>query len=80
MREANVTSALHPQGARRPDRQDAERRGGVGYRTVFFSDPSNMAWLTGYDGRFLYVHQGLLLGQDGEPVWFGCGQDVNGAK
>ena len=47
---------------------------------MFFSDPSNMAWLTGYDGRFLYVHQGLLLAQDGEPGWFGCGQDVNGAK
>ena len=39
-----------------------------------------MAWLTGYDGRFLYVYQGFLLAQDGEPVWFGCGQEVNGAK
>ena len=52
----------------------------AGLDALFVTDPSNMAWLTGYDGRFLYVHQGLLLAQDGEPVWFGCGQDVNGAK
>lgn len=47
---------------------------------LFVSDPSNMAWLTGYDGWSFYVHQGVLLAQEGEPVWFGRGQDVNGAK
>lgn len=47
---------------------------------LFVSDPSNMAWLTGYDGWSFYVHQGVLLAQDGEAVWFGRGQDVNGAK
>ncbi len=44
------------------------------------SDPSNMAWLTGYDGWSFYVHQCVLLALDGEPVWFGRGQDANGAK
>ncbi|MFK7854866.1 MAG: ectoine hydrolase DoeA [Granulosicoccus sp.] len=44
------------------------------------SDPSNMAWLTGYDGWSFYVHQCVVLALDGEPVWFGRGQDANGAK
>jgi len=44
------------------------------------SDPSNMAWLTGYDGWSFYVHQCVLLAPDGEPVWFGRGQDANGAR
>lgn len=44
------------------------------------SDPSNMAWLTGYDGWSFYVHQCVVLGLEGEPVWFGRGQDGNGAK
>ena len=39
-----------------------------------------MAWLTGYDGWSFYVHQCVLLAQSGEPVWFGRGQDANGAK
>ena len=33
-------------------------------------DPSNMAWLTGYDGWSFYVHQAVLLGLDGAPIWF----------
>jgi ectoine hydrolase len=44
------------------------------------SDPTNMSWLTGYDGWSFYVHQCVLLPMDGEPVWFGRGQDANGAK
>lgn len=51
-----------------------------GVDLVVVSDPSNMAWLTGYDGWSFYVHQAVLLGLDGEPVWFGRGQDANGAK
>ena len=47
---------------------------------IIVSDPSNMAWLTGYDGWSFYVHQCVLLGLDGNPVWFGRGQDINGAK
>jgi ectoine hydrolase len=43
-------------------------------------DPSNMAWLTGYDGWSFYVHQCVLLAPEGEPIWIGRGQDANGAK
>jgi ectoine hydrolase len=38
---------------------------------IVVSDPSNMAWLTGYDGWSFYVHQAVLLGLEGEPVWWG---------
>jgi ectoine hydrolase len=51
-----------------------------GVELIIVSDPSNMAWLTGYDGWSFYVHQGVLLGLEGEPVWYGRGQDANGAK
>ena len=46
---------------------------------ILVSDPSNMAWLTGYDGWSFYVHQGVLLGLEGEPVWWGRGMDAKGA-
>lgn len=46
---------------------------------LFITDPSNMAWLTGYDGWSFYVHQGVILGQEGEPVWWGRGIDYPGA-
>jgi ectoine hydrolase len=51
-----------------------------GIELLFVSDPSNMAWLTGYDGWSFYVHQAVLVPMDGEPVWIGRGQDANGAK
>jgi len=54
-----------------------ERRG---IELLIVSDPSNMAWLTGYDGWSFYVHQCVLLAMDGEPIWYGRGQDANGAK
>jgi len=47
---------------------------------LLISDPSNMAWLTGYDGWSFYVHQGVLLALDGEPVWFGREMDAGGAR
>jgi ectoine hydrolase len=47
---------------------------------LIVTDPTNMAWLTGYDGWSFYVHQCVLLAQDGEPVWYGRRQDANGAK
>lgn len=53
---------------------------GQGFELLVVSDPSNMAWLTGYDGWSFYVHQCVLLALEGEPVWFGRGQDANGAK
>ncbi|MFC0401500.1 ectoine hydrolase DoeA [Paraburkholderia rhizosphaerae] len=51
----------------------------AGIDLLIVSDPTNMAWLTGYDGWSFYVHQCVLLALDGEPVWFGRGQDANGA-
>lgn len=51
-----------------------------GLELLLVTDPSNMAWLTGYDGWSFYVHQCVLLALDGEPIWFGRGQDANGAR
>lgn len=51
-----------------------------GIDLILTSDPSNMSWLTGYDGWSFYVHQGVLLGLEGDPVWWGRGMDGNGAK
>jgi ectoine hydrolase len=51
-----------------------------GIDLLIVSDPSNMAWLTGYDGWSFYVHQAVIVPPEGEPIWFGRGQDANGAK
>jgi ectoine hydrolase len=51
-----------------------------GVDVLVCSDPSNMAWLTGYDGWSFYVHQAVIVPPTGEPVWYGRGQDANGAK
>ncbi len=52
----------------------------AGIDVLFTVDPSNQAWLTGYDGWSFYVHQGVILGLDGDPVWWGRVQDANGAR
>lgn len=51
----------------------------AGIEVLFVTDPSNQAWLTGYDGWSFYVHQGVILPLDGDPVWWGRNQDSNGA-
>ena len=51
----------------------------AGLDAIFVTDPSNMAWLTGYDGWSFYVHQGVLLTQEGDPVWWGRAMDAIGA-
>ncbi len=51
-----------------------------GIELLIASDPSNMAWLTGYDGWSFYTHQAVLLTQEGEPVWWGRGMDARGAE
>lgn len=50
-----------------------------GLDAVFVTDPSNMAWLTGYDGWSFYVHQGVLLTGEGQPIWWGRAMDAAGA-
>ncbi|HTH60109.1 MAG TPA: ectoine hydrolase DoeA [Paraburkholderia sp.] len=52
----------------------------AGIELLIVTDPTNMAWLTGYDGWSFYVHQCVLVPMAGEPVWYGRGQDANGAK
>ena len=42
-------------------------------------DPSNMAWLTGYDGWSFYTHQCVIVRHDAEPIWWGRGIDAPGA-
>lgn len=46
----------------------------------FVTDPSNMAWLTGYDGWSFYVPQGVILEMNGPPKWWGRQMDSNGAR
>lgn len=43
------------------------------------TDPSNQAWLTGYDGWSFYVHQAVIVPLEGKPFWWGRRQDANGA-
>lgn len=51
-----------------------------GVELLIVSDPSNMAWLTGYDGWSFYVHQAVIVPPVGEPLWYGRAQDANGAR
>lgn len=46
---------------------------------LLVTDPSNMAWLTGYDGWSFYVHQGVLVFPDADPIWWGRHMDGAGA-
>ena len=57
-------------------RHEMERRG---IDVLIVSDPSNMNWLTGYDGWSFYVHQCVVLPISKDPFWFGRSQDANGA-
>ena len=51
----------------------------AGLDMLFVTDPSNQAWLTGYDGWSFYVHQGVLLGLESDPIWWGRNMDALGA-
>lgn len=51
-----------------------------GIDLLIATDPSNMHWLTGYDGWSFYVHQCVVLPLDADPIWFGRAQDGNGAR
>jgi len=51
-----------------------------GIELLLVTDPSNMAWLTGYDGWSFYVHQCVIISLTDEPIWFGRSMDANGAK
>tara|TARA_Y100000815_G_scaffold155129_2_gene140893 strand:- start:36147 stop:37328 length:1182 start_codon:yes stop_codon:yes gene_type:complete len=51
-----------------------------GVDLLVISDPSNMHYVTGYDGWSFYTHQAALLSMEGEPVWWGRGIDALGAR
>lgn len=51
----------------------------AGCDVLFVTDPSNQAWLTGYDGWSFYVHQGVILRPHGDPIWWGRKMDAFGA-
>ena len=50
-----------------------------GIEVLIVTDPTNMAWLTGYDGWSFYVHQCVIVGPEGDPIWYGRDMDGNGA-
>lgn len=50
-----------------------------GIDTLIVADPSNMAWLTGYDGWSFYVPQAVIVPPSGDPIWWGRPQDKAGA-
>jgi ectoine hydrolase len=51
-----------------------------GLDALFVTNPSNMNWLTGYDGWSFYVHQGVLILPGADPVWWGRRMDAFGAR
>lgn len=51
-----------------------------GLDVLIVSDPSNMAWLTGYDGWSFYVHQCVVVTLQDDPFWYGRKQDGAGAQ
>ena len=46
---------------------------------LIVTDPSNMAWLTGYDGWSFYVHQAVIVSHARQPIWWGRPMDAVGA-
>ena len=50
----------------------------AGIDVLFVTDPSNQNWLTAYDGWSFYVHQGVLIFPDEDPIWWGRRMDANG--
>ena len=51
-----------------------------GLDAIFVTDPSNQAWLTGYDGWSFYVHQGVIVTSEGAPIWWGRYMDMMGGR
>lgn len=57
-----------------------EAMGAAGLDVLFVTDPSNQSWLTGYDGWSFYVHQGVIVTMEGEPIWWGRHMDMLGGR
>ena len=57
-----------------------QRMADKGFDLIICQDPSNMCWLTGFDGWSFYVPQCVLVHQQEEwPIWFGRDQDAKAA-
>lgn len=72
-----------PFSASEYDRRLAKTRAAMltaGLDAIFVTDPSNQAWLTGYDGWSFYVHQGVIVPSDGQPIWWGRYMDMLGGR
>lgn len=77
-----MTAQMLPFSRAEYDRRLNKVRAAMAEREIdllFVEDPSNMAWLTGYDGWSFYVHQGVVVFHDRDPLWWGRVQDANGA-
>ncbi|MDJ0826864.1 MAG: M24 family metallopeptidase [Rhodobacter sp.] len=77
-----MADPIPPFSAAEYDRRLALTRAAMadkGLDVLIACDPSNMAWLTGYDGWSFYVPQAVVLALDGRPLWWGRNQDANGA-
>lgn len=58
-----------------------ERMAQRGTDVLLVTDPSNMNYLSGYDGWSFYVHQLLIVSLfEDEPIWIGRGMDANAAR
>ena len=77
MREPDLPFSREEYAARLAKTRAAMDAAGV--ELLVAADPSNMAWLTGYDGWSFYVPQGVLVPPAGEPAWWGRSQDEAGA-
>ncbi len=74
--EANFTNSEYMRRINKTRREMAVR----GLDAIIASDPSNISWLSGYDGWSFYTFQAVILRHEGEPVWWGRGIDALGAR
>ncbi|RNF39060.1 M24 family metallopeptidase [Planococcus salinus] len=62
-------------------RKTKERMASKGIEVLLITNPSNMNYLSGYDGWSFYVHQMLIVIDDeDQPIWVGRTMDANAAK
>ncbi len=78
MKPVNLPFSLEEYAARLEKVRASMNRDNI--ELLLVTDPSNMAWLTGYDGWSFYVHQCVLIPPEGEPIWYGRYMDMFGAK
>ena len=78
MRDVKLPFTREEYGRRLDKVRSAMARDGIDVLVI--SDPSNMGWLTGYDGWSFYTHQAVLVDHESDPIWWGRVQDGNGAK